>query len=251
MPSNYLIHYGTKNQKWGVRRWQNYDGSLTPEGRVHYGIGDPRKQKELSELASKDPKGFLLNPQQKYRKAVSKVKENPDVHKMARLLSTYRHEHDKKLEELQTKLEAMPRATDEDRHRYFSSNELKEYKKELDDYYNDYPNQVQALADELLGEYGNTPITEYSPNMGFGNPDASDVVKDAVHELAGRYKDISIFDDNGEFVAFDPIKLYGTHGSVARAGYELFDDEYSDINNAERYDEFYEDPERYYIRRRR
>ena len=34
----YLAHHGVEGQKWGVRRWQNKDGSLTPEGRIHYGI---------------------------------------------------------------------------------------------------------------------------------------------------------------------------------------------------------------------
>ena len=37
---NYLIHYGVMGQKWGVRRYQNQDGSLTGEGRNHYGVGD-------------------------------------------------------------------------------------------------------------------------------------------------------------------------------------------------------------------
>jgi len=32
----YLIHYGVPGQKWGVRRWQNEDGSLTSEGYEHY-----------------------------------------------------------------------------------------------------------------------------------------------------------------------------------------------------------------------
>lgn len=27
---------GVKGQKWGVRRYQNADGTLTPEGRKHY-----------------------------------------------------------------------------------------------------------------------------------------------------------------------------------------------------------------------
>lgn len=31
-----LIHWGIKGQKWGVRRYQNPDGSLTPEGRKRY-----------------------------------------------------------------------------------------------------------------------------------------------------------------------------------------------------------------------
>lgn len=33
-----LEHSGVKGQKWGVRRWQNEDGTLTPEGRIHYGL---------------------------------------------------------------------------------------------------------------------------------------------------------------------------------------------------------------------
>lgn len=34
----YLMHHGIRGQKWGERRFQNQDGSLTPEGRKRYGI---------------------------------------------------------------------------------------------------------------------------------------------------------------------------------------------------------------------
>lgn len=30
--NNYLIHYGTKGQKWGIRNYQNADGSYTSKG---------------------------------------------------------------------------------------------------------------------------------------------------------------------------------------------------------------------------
>lgn len=40
--NSYLSHHGIKGQKWGVRRWQNSDGSLTPEGYTHYGRGLPK-----------------------------------------------------------------------------------------------------------------------------------------------------------------------------------------------------------------
>lgn len=33
-----IKHHGIKDQKWGVRRYQNEDGSLTELGREHYGI---------------------------------------------------------------------------------------------------------------------------------------------------------------------------------------------------------------------
>lgn len=36
MESNYLTHYGIKGQKWGIRRYQNPDGSLTSAGRKRY-----------------------------------------------------------------------------------------------------------------------------------------------------------------------------------------------------------------------
>jgi hypothetical protein len=39
---NYLEHHGTKGMKKGVRNYQNKDGSLTPLGREHYGVGPPR-----------------------------------------------------------------------------------------------------------------------------------------------------------------------------------------------------------------
>ena len=37
--NNYLEHYGTAGMKWGVRKYQNEDGSLTPLGQKHYGSG--------------------------------------------------------------------------------------------------------------------------------------------------------------------------------------------------------------------
>lgn len=34
--TDHLAHHGIKGQKWGVRRFQNEDGSLTPEGQARY-----------------------------------------------------------------------------------------------------------------------------------------------------------------------------------------------------------------------
>lgn len=37
---DYIEHHGIKGQKWGIRRYQYDDGSLTPEGRKRYLKGD-------------------------------------------------------------------------------------------------------------------------------------------------------------------------------------------------------------------
>lgn len=59
---NYLVHYGVKGQKKGQRRYQNEDGTLTEEGKIHYGYydrGDGTKDyKRLYKDAEKDAKEY-------------------------------------------------------------------------------------------------------------------------------------------------------------------------------------------------
>lgn len=49
-----LYHWGIKGQKWGVRRYQNKDGSLTPAGKKRYDTdAAPRKSKHRQRLEEK------------------------------------------------------------------------------------------------------------------------------------------------------------------------------------------------------
>ena len=51
---NELCHFGIKGMKWGVRRYQNEDGSLTPAGKKHYGnMSDDKLQKSLYKQVKK------------------------------------------------------------------------------------------------------------------------------------------------------------------------------------------------------
>lgn len=45
--TNYLVHHGIKGMHWGVRRYQNADGSLTSAGRSKYGVGPKRSKKQI------------------------------------------------------------------------------------------------------------------------------------------------------------------------------------------------------------
>lgn len=52
--SSELIHHGIKGQKWGVRRFQNRDGSLTIAGRARY------NEHETYDPASGDPEEYRM-----------------------------------------------------------------------------------------------------------------------------------------------------------------------------------------------
>ena len=41
-----IYHSGVKGMKWGVRRYQNKDGSLTPAGKKRYSSDDPKTKIE-------------------------------------------------------------------------------------------------------------------------------------------------------------------------------------------------------------
>lgn len=58
-----LYHHGIKGQKWGIRRFQNEDGSLTSEGKTRYG--------SAADYATPTPK-----EQKAYYKNVKKVMNN-------------------------------------------------------------------------------------------------------------------------------------------------------------------------------
>ena len=49
-PDGELYHHGTKGMKWGIRRYQNADGSLTAAGKKRYNDELERVKKETSEV---------------------------------------------------------------------------------------------------------------------------------------------------------------------------------------------------------
>ena len=75
-----LYHHGIKGQKWGVRRYQNEDGTLTAAGRDRYGIA-------VNKYGKADRLGKNLNKQ------ISKAQKAKDKTNDARLKNR------KKLEE--------------------------------------------------------------------------------------------------------------------------------------------------------
>lgn len=92
-PNNdFLCHHGVKDQKWGTRRYQNKDGSLTPLGRIHWGIGPERKAaiKKKFTLAKDNVKKLALKAKTKHEENLKLRKEKQEqsiANKKAKLIS--------------------------------------------------------------------------------------------------------------------------------------------------------------------
>ena len=53
MQGTYLVHHGIKGQRWGIRRYQNEDGTLTPAGKERYYGDSEYLKKELDSRIKK------------------------------------------------------------------------------------------------------------------------------------------------------------------------------------------------------
>lgn len=55
--NNALVHFGIKGQKWGIRRFQNEDRTLTEEGKKRYRVGNGNESKD-AKIYSKEVKKY-------------------------------------------------------------------------------------------------------------------------------------------------------------------------------------------------
>lgn len=89
MEDNYLAHHGVKGQKWGVRRYQNEDGTLTPEGKRRYGktfferaFGNKKPKKEsvddkIKKMSDQELQAAInrLSNEKRYKELISSTKK--------------------------------------------------------------------------------------------------------------------------------------------------------------------------------
>lgn len=78
--NNELYHYGIKGMKWGVRRYQNADGTLTEKGKAKYGADiSKRKVKDVKKQYQTALKSKSIDVEpvgKKIRKELNKTEES-------------------------------------------------------------------------------------------------------------------------------------------------------------------------------
>ena len=76
-----LMHHGIKGQKWGVRRFQNEDGTWTAAGRARYGDDGDGGQKKLTGAEKRAIKKAYRKDQRARNTELVKINEKYDKRK--------------------------------------------------------------------------------------------------------------------------------------------------------------------------
>lgn len=114
-PNGELYHWGIKGMKWGIRRYQNKDGSLTPAGRKRYAEEEAKlkarektikgKEKEAARRAKLDAKKAELDAREAALKKGKAAKSETQDTQAKFKPKTFRDMTDDELREYTTRMQ--------------------------------------------------------------------------------------------------------------------------------------------------
>ena len=145
----YLAHHGVKNQRWGIRRFQNPDGSLTAAGKLRYSDGSltekgKRRMKTLQGKSDKlDAKKAKLNSPRKVNSKLAN--RSKDRGELIRRMQQYQQQE---LQRIQMQMQQQ-----QELHR-IQMQQQQEQQQELQQ----IQMQMQQDQQQLINNYNATPM---------------------------------------------------------------------------------------------
>ena len=104
----YLAHHGVKNQRWGIRRFQNYDGSLTEEGKrrmkTRQGKSDKLDAKKAKLNSPRKVNSKLAN-RSKYRGELIRRMRQEQQQELHRIQMQMQQEQQQELQQMQMQMQ--------------------------------------------------------------------------------------------------------------------------------------------------
>lgn len=195
---NELYHHGIKGQKWGVRRFQNLDGTLTPEGQKRYQNNDQGGSKKVTKNEYTEQE-FQKKVSGQFKSALQKATTSSKKHA---------NQYDKVDKEVYEKYkkEAQKQGLDPDnvvsyedyiktsnlynevRSQVFKSNspdvlELRRLQKEAEKDYSKYQKELRAETNRLLKELGDVALADE-----WSNPEYYLHGKEAIESVLRRMR---------------------------------------------------------------
>ncbi len=220
--NNYLAHHGIKGQKWGVRRYQNEDGTLTALGKQRY-LKDSDSYRIYNTI--KDPRKLHADNGGLYIKNTNELsgnKESEEIDSASKILSAqskivsknfrdYFNTVDEKARELSNDRKTINNIVSKLKQEFSSVDDINErdFDEALDEYIlehiqsrskdanlkmvssiKQYEENVDRITKDIVGSYGKLPLHNFvsSENMGRGK---SFLLKALGAQVPGEYEKVS------------------------------------------------------------